>query len=64
MRISEQPLIMNDGITSNPTHLKGLRRLIAQLTSEAGTGAVGKKSDIIGSEGVTDRQIVLKTDLK
>jgi hypothetical protein len=32
---SEQSLIMNDGIPSSRTHLEGLRRLIALLTSAA-----------------------------
>jgi hypothetical protein len=35
VKISEQPLITNDGIPSKPTHLEGLRRLIALLTSAA-----------------------------
>jgi hypothetical protein len=50
---------MNDGIPSSPTHLEGLRGLIALLTSPAEIGIVGKKSDIIGSERVTDGQVVL-----
>jgi hypothetical protein len=29
----EQPLIMKEGIPSSPTHLEGLSRLIALLTS-------------------------------
>jgi hypothetical protein len=44
--------------------LEGLRRLIALLTSAAEIGAVGKKSKVTVSEGVTDRQDVLKIDSK
>jgi hypothetical protein len=64
IKISEQPLIMNHGIPSSPTHLESQRRLIALLTSTAEIGAVGKKSNIIGSESVTDGQVVLKIYLK
>jgi hypothetical protein len=46
---SKQPLIMKDGIPSSPTHLEGLRHLIALLTSATEIGAVGKKS-----EGIID----------
>jgi hypothetical protein len=45
-KVSEQPLIMNDGIPSNPTYLEGLRRLTALLTSAAEITAVSKKSDV------------------
>jgi hypothetical protein len=46
---------MNDEIPSRPTHLEGLRRLIALLTSAAEIGAVGKKSsEVTVSEVVTD----------
>jgi hypothetical protein len=55
---------MNDGIPSNPTHLEGLRRLIALLTSAAEIGAVGNKSVIIGSERVADGQVVAKINFK
>jgi hypothetical protein len=41
--------------------LEGLRRLIALLTSAAEI-AVGKKSEVTVSEGLTDRQDVLKID--
>jgi hypothetical protein len=51
---------MNDAIPFNPTRLEGLRRLITLLTSAAEIRAVGKKSDIIGSERVTGGQVVLK----
>jgi hypothetical protein len=44
--------------------LEGLRRLIALLTSTAEIGAVGKKYEVTVSEGVTDRQDVLKIDSK
>jgi hypothetical protein len=44
--------------------LEGLRRLIALLTSAAEIGAVGKKSEVTVSVGVTDRQDVLKIDSK
>jgi hypothetical protein len=36
---------MNDGIPSSPTHLEGLRRLIALLTSAAEMEAVGKRNN-------------------
>jgi hypothetical protein len=55
---------MNYGILSNSMHLKGLRLLIALLTSATEIGAVGKKSGIIGSERVTDGQVVLEIYLK
>jgi hypothetical protein len=42
IKMSEQPLIINDGIRSIPTHLDGVRRFIALLTSAAEIGAVGK----------------------
>jgi hypothetical protein len=41
IKISEQPLMLNDGIPSKPTHLDGFRRFTALLTSAAETGAVG-----------------------
>jgi hypothetical protein len=44
--------------------LEGLRFLIALLTAAAVIGAVGKKSEVTVSEGVTDRQYVLKIDSK
>jgi hypothetical protein len=45
---------MKDGMPSSPTHLEGLRRLIALLTSDAEIGAVGKTSEAIRSEGIKD----------
>jgi hypothetical protein len=45
---------MKDGIPSSPTHLEGLRRLIALFTSAAEIRAVGKKSEAIRSEGIID----------
>jgi hypothetical protein len=42
--------------------LKGLRRLVALLTSAAEIGAVGKKYEVTVSVGLTDRQDVLKID--
>jgi hypothetical protein len=39
-----EPLITKHGIPSNPTHLEGLRRLIALRTSAAEIGVVGKTS--------------------
>jgi hypothetical protein len=35
VKVSEQPLIINYGIPSKQTHLGGLRRFIALLTSAA-----------------------------
>jgi hypothetical protein len=64
VKISEQTLITKNGIPSNPTHLEGLGRLVALLTSAAEIGAVGKKSEVTVSVGVTDRQDVLKIDSK
>jgi hypothetical protein len=61
IKISDQPLI--NGIPPNLTHLEGLRRLIALLTSAAEIGAVGKKSEILDRRE-TDGQVVLKIDLK
>jgi hypothetical protein len=49
---SEQPLIMKAGIPSSPTHLEGLSRLIALLTSAAEIEAVGKKSEAIRLEEI------------
>jgi hypothetical protein len=51
---SEQPLIMKDGFPSSPTHLKGLSRLRALLTSAAEIGGVGKKSEAIRLEREID----------
>lgn len=51
---------MFDGISSCPRHLEGLSRLIATITSVAEVIAADKKSDIIGSEGMTDGQLALK----
>jgi hypothetical protein len=51
---SEQPLIMKDGMPSSPTHLEGLRRSVALLTSAAQIGTMGKKSEAIRSERITD----------
>jgi hypothetical protein len=45
---------MKEGIPSSQTHLEGLSRLIALLTSAAKIGAVGKKSEAIRLEGVID----------
>jgi hypothetical protein len=45
---------MKDGIPLSPLYLEGLRRLIALLTSAAEIGAVGKKSEVIRSEGIKD----------
>jgi hypothetical protein len=45
---------MKDGMPSSPTHLDGLRGLIALLTSAAEIGAMGKKSEAIRSERITD----------
>jgi hypothetical protein len=42
--------------------LVGLRRLIALLTSAAEIGVVGKKFEVTVSEGLMDRQDVLKID--
>jgi hypothetical protein len=42
--------------------LEDLRFLIALLTSAAEIGAMGTKSDVTVSEGVTDRKDVLKID--
>jgi hypothetical protein len=39
-------------------------RLIALLTSAAEIGAVGKKSEVTVSEGLMDRQDVMKMDSK
>jgi hypothetical protein len=64
IKISEPPLIVKDGIPSNPTQLEGLRRFIALLTSAAEIGAVGNKSEVTVSEGVMDVQDVLKLDSK
>jgi hypothetical protein len=41
IRMSEQPLIIHDEMPSKPTHLDGLRRFIAPLTSGAEMRAVG-----------------------
>jgi hypothetical protein len=49
---SEQPLIMKGGIPSSPTHLEGVRRLMALLASVAEIGAVGKTSEAIRSDGI------------
>jgi hypothetical protein len=57
VKISEQPLITNDGLPSSPAHLEGLRRL---LTSAAKIGAVGKLSNVTVPQGVTEGQDVLK----
>jgi hypothetical protein len=64
IKISEQPLIIKAEIPSNTKHLQGIRRLLALLTSTAEMEVVGKKSDVTGSEWVTDGQVVLKFDLK
>jgi hypothetical protein len=45
---------MKEGILSSPTHLEGLSRLIALLTSAAELGAADKKSEAIRLEGVID----------
>jgi hypothetical protein len=47
MKLSQQHLIINDGIQSKPTHLDGLRRFIALLTSATEIGAIGEKSVVI-----------------
>jgi hypothetical protein len=44
IKISEQPLTINDGIPSKPAHLECFRSFIALLTAAAETGAAGKKS--------------------
>jgi hypothetical protein len=44
--------------------LEGLRFLIALLTSAAEIAVMGKKSEVTVSVGLTDRQDVLKIDLK
>jgi hypothetical protein len=65
IKMSEQPLIINDLTVSKPTHLGGLRRFIALLTSAAETGAVGKYISVMTEYGgVTVGQDVLKIDLK
>jgi hypothetical protein len=43
--ISVQPLIMNPGISSTPTDLDGLRRLMALIISESETDVKGKNSE-------------------
>jgi hypothetical protein len=45
---------MNDGIPTNPTHLEGLRRLIALLIPAAEIRAMGNKCEVTVLEGVTD----------
>jgi hypothetical protein len=53
--MSEQPLIINDRIASKPTHLDGLRRFIALLTSAGQTGSVGIKSVVKHVEQQLDK---------
>jgi hypothetical protein len=57
IKTSEQPLMINDGIPSKPTHLDGFRRFIALLTSAAETGAVGKKPVLTDCGAVTVGQM-------
>jgi hypothetical protein len=64
IKISEQPIMINDGISSKPTQLEGFRRFIALLTSAAETGAIGKKSVVRDCGAVMVGQDVLKIDLK
>jgi hypothetical protein len=44
--------------------LEGLRRSIALLTLAAEIGAMGKKSEVTASVGLTDKQDVSKIDSK
>jgi hypothetical protein len=51
---------LNNGIPSNPTYLKALRRLRALLTSAAEIKEAGKKFEVTVSEAVTEEKYVLK----
>jgi hypothetical protein len=44
IKMSEQPLIIKNGMPSKATHLDDLRRFIALLTSAREIGAVGKEN--------------------
>jgi hypothetical protein len=60
--ITVQPLMMNPGISSSPTDLDGLRRLIALTTSESVTGAKGKNSEDDKRAGKSAGHGLLYTD--
>jgi hypothetical protein len=62
IKISEQPLMINGGMPSKPTHLEGFRYFTALLTSAAEIRAVGKKSVVTDCGAVMVRQDVLKID--
>jgi hypothetical protein len=64
VRISEQPLITNDGIPTEPTHLEGLKALNRLAHFSSRDRSDGKKSEVTVSVGVTDKQHVLKIDSK
>jgi hypothetical protein len=44
IKVTEQHLLINNGMPSIPTHLDDLRRFIALLTSAAEIGAVSKEN--------------------
>jgi hypothetical protein len=60
--ISVQPLIMNPGMSSSPTDLDGLRRLMALIKSESETDAEVRCSEDDKCVGKTTGQGLLYTD--